>query len=149
MPNYPLNNYCCPQLTRLTLYDNKIHFIHSDAFEGVQKWALPFLRSANTSSLSLSPLILIETNSTPLKNCSPCLTLCSKFLARPPSSTKLDQWSLCTLGQGGGSQYILLYWRLHLQSIYNRKVLFVCNVFAYLWFQVGFHGYSWFQVGNS
>ena len=33
--------------------------------------------------------------------------------------------------------------------IYNRKVLFVCNVFAYLWFQVGFHGYSWFQVGNS
>ena len=38
-------------------------------------------------------------------------------------------------------------------SIYNRKVLSVClsvcNVFVYLWFQVGFHGYSWFQVGYS
>ena len=28
-----------PQLTRLTLYDNQIHTIHGDAFDGVQKWA--------------------------------------------------------------------------------------------------------------
>ena len=40
-------------------------------------------------------------------------------------------------------------------SIYNRKVLFVRDVFVYScqvgfsWFQVGFHGFSWFQVGCS
>ena len=35
-----LRAQCVSQLTRLTLYDNKIHFIHGDAFDGVQKWVL-------------------------------------------------------------------------------------------------------------
>ena len=43
----------------------------------------------------------------------------------------------------------------HTISLYNRKVLFVRDVFVYScqvgfsWFQVGFHGFSWFQVGCS
>ena len=33
--------------------------------------------------------------------------------------------------------------------IIGRFCLSVCNVFVYLWFQVGFHGFSWFWVGFS
>ena len=49
----------------------------------------------------------------------------------------------------GVSKYRILSQQAE-QSIYNRKVLSVCNVFVYSCpAQVGFHGFSWFQVSFS
>ena len=48
-----------PQLTRLTLYDNKIHFIHGEAFDGVQKWVLLLKQRVTFASSGLLQFLCV------------------------------------------------------------------------------------------